>query len=279
MNERAYGNSDDLLMRLGRVTAEEAEHPLWPELERLTRGELDAARVAELEQQSLGDPALRQAFEAHQPLAETEQERISQSILGAIGRVGDPLRKAAAVGLEPLDSVPQRNVTRASASRYRALWFATPLLAAAAAIALWLQTPSLEALTPYRIEIRGAAAQTRSPEGVATSAQPIAVTPGQSLEVLLRPAVAHSARVEGRVFVESEGRRSVLDASIERSASGSLRLALHVPGSIARGQLVVLVASSVKAAELARAEQDSGPGWQQFRIPFESKPLLGTPPR
>lgn len=246
MKKLDHIGTEELLGGLGRLLGEpdtDEGATRRAELERLTRRELPESRLAELEREARDDPALRRALEAHRPLEDAALERI------------------------------ERRVLRPSARARRALWGLPPALAAAAALLLWLRAPSPEPLAAYRLEVSGAVASARGVEGAERSGEP-AVTrlgPERRLELLLRPALPDRHAAGASVFLEQRGERRPLPASVARSESGALRLALELPAlSEGAAQLLVVVARpEVPAAEAAAAEADHGPGWQRFELTLE----------
>lgn len=239
----------------------------WEELERLARGELAPARLAQLELQSETDRELRLALEAFRPLGAAALDRISERVASG-GAASGPREVLGAPSGEPAsrEGVPERSAR--ARSRARRIGAAAPLLAAAAALLLWLQRPAIAPLGEYRVEVAGALAESRGPASPRDGREParLRVLPGARLELVVRPAVAGSTAVDAHVFIESAGERRPVEAAVARSGSGSLRLSLQLPAS-GLGDLVVIVArTGVAPSSFADARGERGLGWQRFRF-------------
>lgn len=250
------------------------------ELERLTRGELEPARLEALQARSETDAALRWALEAHQPLGAAAVERFSQRLLQA-GAASGPHRieqrleagPAARAVSSPAVSSPV-SYARAQRRWARAAWAAVPALAAAAVLVFALRSPSLPPLGAYRVEVSGTVAESRgSPgggQGERAQREALRVVSGGPIGLLLRPDVPDAQGVDARVFFEQGGERRALGASLERAASGALRLGVLLPAFDAPTPLWVIVARpGVSLPDALAAPADSGPGWQRFGFVLE----------
>lgn len=275
---------EELLGGLGRLLEDERREGedgrVASALERLTRGELDAAELARLEARSKDEPALRRALEAHRPLDPEVCERISQNLLKESAGAAPLGERAARASARPAVDSAARALGPAAAlrSRRRVFWAAVPVLAAAAALFLWPKSPSFEPLARYAIEVQGAAVPLRGAEGASNGAEAAAaptptlqVEPKRELTVLLRPAVPDPDLTEAQAFLERAGQVQPFESSVARSSSGALRLTLRVPDLTEPSQLLIVVARpGVSMPGVAAAQAASGPGWQRFR--FELTP-------
>ena len=104
--------------------------------------------------------------------------------------------------------------------------------------------------------------------------QPIVVTPGSQLDLVLRPATPIAGSLEARLYVSAPPGTppAVIDRSAEVSPSGSVRWSGTVRDLLGgrTGEVELLLVVSHKsshpaAAELGKGRADGGRGWQSFR--------------
>ena len=233
--------SRDPLDALGELARSE-ERPSDERWEALTRGEMPAEELAELERRAETDPEIARMLELHRPLDREARQRI-------VGR------------LTPAKVVPlwQRVVT-----------VAVPL-AAAAALVLWLAQPAhVSPLPAYQLSASGESAVRSDP----STAGPIRLTPGSQLRLVIRPATAVEGDVAVRFHAKQADQIEPLAIEAERAEAGALRLnapAERIFGS-RRGTwtLVALVGRPEvlerDAAHILRSEASEGLGWQRFAV-------------
>jgi hypothetical protein len=205
-------------------------------------------------------------------------------LLKALGRLERERRAAEPAHLPATDPGVDRILARleAPAAARRRPWrgLAVALgVAAAAALAFWLLAPEerSQALAAYELRITGGDAPLR---GTDDAAPP--VTTASFVVLTLRPASAVTADVGVRVFVRDDGRLRPVDAPVERSPEGALRLAGPVATLLApRPGDYEVVAVVAPTPELPRSPDDVAaalgePGrhrdWQVLRAPLVVHP-------
>jgi hypothetical protein len=195
---------DELLEGIRRAAREKRHVDRW---EALAAGELSDAELAELEAQARDDPEVARALEAYRPLDSGARARIVERL--------------------------ERQLARPEAAReprapfWRRFWVWAPAcaVAAAAAIVLLLWPAGLPDLPRYSLAVRGGVQAVRgdpAPEDLPR------FEAGSTLEITLRPQRAVEGPVEARVFVEEGDGVRRLGVTVEKSATGAVRLRARV---------------------------------------------------
>jgi len=196
----------DLLHRLGRAAREREEREHDPLLDALVAGEATPAQRAELEASAAADTDRARDVALHTPLDDALKARIlSQALATAAatqGRSSDPGKRTA----------PPRRLHTVTAG--------AALAAAAALLLMFWRTPGPEALPAYSLSAHGGLEDVRG----AAQREVVRVEPETRLELVMRPEGDVQGEVELRVLERMAGEVRVLDADVQRSPAGTLRI-------------------------------------------------------
>lgn len=227
--------SEELIRSLRELEGEEQEDALtdarW---ERLAAGTASDEDRAALERLAHEDPLAREALALFAPLGEDAQRRYAGAIEAelaasreqakapAAGPIPEPAREHTRehTTVVPLRARPPRGAS------FRRLAAAGTALAMAAAVALMLTRPHAPGATlpAYALALSGGEAIDRG--------EPDATLPvlrrGSRLTLTLRPATPVRGPVEARAFLVQAGRTVALDAALQLSADGAVRLVARV---------------------------------------------------
>jgi hypothetical protein len=258
--------TDELLKGIGRAVREQEAHgermDAWAnELSKAGGSKGHAAEDAEL---GAEPEAVRTAYA---PLSAELKARIVGQIQASLA--------APTSGVAPTSAA--QPTARASAARpgvrggKRAIWYAAPLLAAAAAVALVLRAPEQEALglSRYELEVQGAVAAQRSAPASDVTA-PLRISPGVPLTLTLRPERAVSGQVSARVYVQSAAGVTALSPPIESAPTGALRVQLGADVAWPSAGTLVIVVGRPEALRAA-TDTPGGEGYQRFERTFSSE--------
>jgi hypothetical protein len=205
--------SNDLWLReLAQVNREEQEDErdrLDERWDRLSRGELSPEEDAELRALAETSEDARAAYEAFRPLGPAFHASVVQAV-----------RKQGLVS--PAKVLPFR--------RRLAGWSAVAALAAAAASVVLLLRP-LPPLPGFSLEVSGGVSASRSLE----PEKPLALAPGDSFQVIVRPAteVSHGSKLEVLCFLVRGQELRPLEVQPEILPNGLVRM----KGSLGRDLL------------------------------------------
>jgi hypothetical protein len=195
----------------------------------LARGELTAEERAELDGLAGEDPALQGAPEVLAPLGPEAEARFLSAIQGELAK-----GKAA----------PAANnvVSLAARQKARSRWAAgSAVLALAAGAALWLATrPGGDGPLPeYALLVTGGERSVR-----ADDPRDVVLSPGARVTMTLRPAEPAGGALEAQAFLSQGGAEIALEASVEVSADGAVRMVGRVPAgaALAAGEAEVVAA-------------------------------------
>lgn len=203
--------SDDLLARLGKHVREEQRHDTL--LERVARGEAVDTELAALDE-SGADPTFVAQLQIAKPLGAVVVDRIAARVTS----LRTEQRR------EPVSAVVQlvRWTKRRGAPVVGALTFAAGLLIYLGYFGHSLDSGST--LPAYVTQASGEQTQ-RGPSIEAPARIRVGRSADARFEIVLRPAVASRAAIVAHAFVMAGGTPRALDATVEVSAEGAVRVA------------------------------------------------------
>lgn len=240
-------DEDDRLVEIAAALGEDELED--PRLLSLVRGELSPEAQLSLEQEAQHDPGLAEAVEMLAPLSKTLEDTLVESAVRSARGPARPLRAwgraALAVGAAG---------------------------AMAAGLAVWVGgTAGLGDLPDYRLEVASLTSEYRG------AAEPAGVGGDDRVEVVLRPEVEVSGRVEASLFVsEDDGAfraARTVQPAIER---GAVRWVGPVkdlaPRATRRVQLLAIVGRPGASPTLEVAVRNRvGRGWRSVRADLAIK--------
>jgi hypothetical protein len=238
-------SNDDRLARALReaAKAEEQDRIADARWDALARGELSEDERAELVALAEKDPALSGAPALFEPLGAEAEARFLAAIqheLGAERKADQGAAKAA----EPVAGArPAEVVSLDARRRLRRGWMVgSAALALAAGVALWVATRSDgggAALPEYALLVSGGERDVRADEPKA-----VTLAPGSRVTMTLRPAEPAAIPLEARAFLVQGSTEIALDAAVEVSADGAVRMAGRVPAAaaLAAGEAEIVAA-------------------------------------
>jgi hypothetical protein len=214
--------SDEVLVRVGELVRDDQKDD--PRFERVARGEVDAAELAELEVVASSDPAIAVRLEASRPLDVAVVDRIT-------ARLGQA-QSTKAAEIVPLERRPEK---KPASPWMRRIGLAVGPLALAAAMLVYVTSqhgPSGPELPSYSITATGAQAM-RGP----AEESPVGDRQGQStrlrissardarFEIALRPASTPQTKIVAYAFtVTGAGAEPApLEAKVEIAPEGGVR--------------------------------------------------------
>ena len=259
------GEGTDLMEALATITRDER---LRDELERMAAGRLSAEEVAALERRAASDQALRAAIELCRPRTTEFHRELARAARASLA-AADPAPPAGppADPARPADELAARRAQRPHtprAIRRRAAWGAAIAgLAVAAAIALVVRAPpaATAALPDYTLEVTAATGLRADPPAAPSSADPIELTAGGRVRIVLRPAVRAAAPVGAWFFVRRGDEVAPAPLQAEIDPSGAVLATGTVGPWAERATLIVAIGPAGRAPRPAEARTRAS-GWR-----------------
>lgn len=226
-------DDDRLLAALRDAAKAEQEDALadarW---DALARGELAEDEIAQLTALAREEPALEGAPEMFAPLGAEVEARFLLAIQHELSR-------------EPAEAEAKASnvVSLEARRRTRRAWMAgSAALALAAGAALWVATRPDRGgarLPEYTLLVTGGERDVRADEP-----QAVTLAPGARVTMTLRPAEPEGGPLEARAFLAQGAAEIALEASVEVSPEGAVRMVGRAPSgaSLAAGEAEIVVA-------------------------------------